>query len=74
MKRLLLFSASAALVAASPAFAQTDKTGCSDHPLFPTRMPGYYIEACKVEEFGRYEFLTRKPPKVPVEGRFTFTS
>ena len=62
----------AALSAVSPAFAATDKAGCSDHPLFPTRMPGYFIEACKVEEFGRYEFLTPKPPRMPVEGKFTF--
>jgi OOP family OmpA-OmpF porin len=74
MKRLPFLFASAALVAVSPAFAQTDKAGCSDHPLFPTRMPGYHIEACKVEEFGRYEFLTPKPPKVPVEGKFTFVT
>jgi len=70
MKRLLLLTT--VLLAVTPAHAQTDKAGCSDHPLFPTRMPGYYIEACKVEEFGRYEFFTVKPPKVPAEGRFTF--
>ncbi len=74
MKRLLFLSASAALVAVSPSFAQTDKAGCSDHPLFPTRMPGYHIEACKVEEFGRYEFFTPKPPKRSVEGKFTFVT
>ena len=66
MKRLLFVSA--ALFAASPAFAQTDKAGCTDHPLFPTRMPGYSIEACKVEEFGRYEFFTPKPPRMPRGG------
>jgi outer membrane protein OmpA-like peptidoglycan-associated protein len=71
MKRLILFAA-AALLSPLPASAQADKAGCSDHPLFPTRMPGYFIEACKVEEFGRYEFLTPKPPKTAVEGRFTF--
>jgi outer membrane protein OmpA-like peptidoglycan-associated protein len=60
------------LLVAVPAFAQTDKAGCKDHPLFPTRMPGYSISACKVEEFGRYEFFTLKPPRFPVEGRFTF--
>jgi outer membrane protein OmpA-like peptidoglycan-associated protein len=70
MKRLLFLSA--ALVAAAPAFAQTDKAGCKDHPLFPTRMPGYSIETCKVEEFGFYEFFTPKPPKRRVEGKFTF--
>jgi outer membrane protein OmpA-like peptidoglycan-associated protein len=70
MKRLLFFSA--ALCAASPAFALADKAGCTDHPLFPTRMPGYSIEACKVEEFGFFEFFTPKPPKMRVEGKFTF--
>jgi OOP family OmpA-OmpF porin len=60
------------LLTVIPAFAQSDRAGCKDHPLFPTRMPGYFIEACKVEEFGRYEFFTKKPPKLPVEGRYTF--
>jgi OmpA-OmpF porin, OOP family len=70
MKRLLFLSA--ALLAASPVFALPDKAGCTDHPLFPTRMPGYSIEACKVEEFGFYEFFTQKPPRIRVEGKFTF--
>ncbi len=69
MNRLILpFTA----LLAVPAFAQADKAGCKDHPLFPSRMPGYAIETCKVEEFGVYEFFTTKPPKVPVEGTFTF--
>jgi OOP family OmpA-OmpF porin len=62
----------ALLLAGSPALAQTDKPGCADHPLLPKRMPGYFIEACKVEEFGFYEFFTVKPPKHRVEGRYTF--
>jgi OOP family OmpA-OmpF porin len=62
----------ALLLAASSALAQTDKPGCADHPLLPKRMPGYFIEACKVEEFGFYEFFTVKPPKRRVEGRYTF--
>jgi outer membrane protein OmpA-like peptidoglycan-associated protein len=56
----------------APAFAQADKAGCKDHPLFPTRMPGYVIRDCRAEEFGFYEFLTRKPPKLRVEGKVTF--
>jgi OmpA-OmpF porin, OOP family len=72
MKRLLFLSA--ALLAVSPAFAQTDRAGCSDHPLFPTRMPGYVITDCKVEEFGFYELHTPKPPRVRVEGKFTFVT
>jgi OmpA-OmpF porin, OOP family len=70
VKHLLVLPA--ALLVASPLFAQADKAGCKDHPLFPTRMPGYLIQACRVEEFGRYEFFTVKPPKMPQEGRFTF--
>ena len=63
---------SVALIAL-PAFAQADKAGCADHPLFPTRMPGYSLRACKTEEFGRYEFWTDNARvKVPAEGKFTF--
>jgi outer membrane protein OmpA-like peptidoglycan-associated protein len=70
MKRLVLVSA--VVLTASPAVAQTDRAGCTDHPLFPTRMPSYHIETCKVEEFGFYEFFTPKPPKNRVEGKHTF--
>jgi len=52
--------------------AAADKPGCADHPLFPTRMPGYSIENCVTKEFDRYEFFTPKPPKRAEEGRFTF--
>jgi outer membrane protein OmpA-like peptidoglycan-associated protein len=51
---------------------QPDSAGCKDHPLFPTRMPEYRIESCKVEDFGFYEFSSVKGPKTRVEGRFTF--
>jgi OOP family OmpA-OmpF porin len=76
MKRELIVLMSAVLLfSAASAFArQTDYAGCKDHPLFPTRMPDYRLDACKVEEFGVYEFWTTKGPrtKIPVEGRFTF--
>ena len=70
MNRLaLLFTA---LLCAFPAFAQADKGGCKDHPLFPTRMPGYSIGYCKVEEFGVFDFsFTPNVEKLPVEGKFT---
>ncbi len=71
MNRFGLFL-SAALLAFLPAFAQADKKGCADHPLFPTRMPGYILLNCKVEEFGVYEFYAAKGPKKPVEGKFTY--
>lgn len=71
MNRMALLLAG--LLAALPSVAQADKAGCKDHPLFPTRMPGYTIRDCKVEEFGRYEFRTPNARvRVPVEGRFTF--
>lgn len=61
------------LAACIPALAQGDAAGCKDHPLLPTRMPGYVIRECKTEAFGRFEFWTPNPrEKVPVEGRFTF--
>ncbi|MHC1743644.1 MAG: OmpA family protein [Syntrophobacteraceae bacterium] len=55
-------------VAAQP----SDKAGCKDHPLFPTRMPDYVIESCKSEDFGAYEFQSKKGPKNRVEGKFAF--
>ena len=48
---------------------QPDKAGCTDHPLFPSRMPNYYIESCETKEFDSYLFATSKPPKRAVEGR-----
>ncbi|HEU4471445.1 MAG TPA: OmpA family protein [Flavisolibacter sp.] len=46
---LLCFSFSAGV------YAQSDASGCSDHPLF-TRMKGFYIAECKTE-FGEEEFM-----------------
>ena len=74
-KRLIVLMSVGILVLATGGFAQqSDSAGCKDHPLFPTRMPDYRIETCKVEEYGIYEFWTTKGPKTktPVEGRFTF--
>ncbi|MBL0141016.1 MAG: OmpA family protein [Betaproteobacteria bacterium] len=60
------------LCIASTAFAKPDKRGCTDHPLFPTRMPEYYIVDCQTREFDGYDFFTAKPPKLHQEGRFTY--
>lgn len=54
------------------AFAQEDKKGCKDHPMF-TRMKEYYISDCKQKDFDAYEFIdpvTKK--KVSIEGRYIF--
>jgi OmpA-OmpF porin, OOP family len=74
MKRVLLFALVTMIVmAVLPAIAQQgDFKGCKEHSLFPTRMPDYRIENCKIEEFGFYEFNAGKPPKTRVEGKFTF--
>jgi OOP family OmpA-OmpF porin len=60
------------LMAAGAVAGQPDAAGCADHPLFPTRMPDYRLAACKIEDFGVYEFFSVKGPKTPVEGKFTF--
>ncbi len=49
-----------------------DKPGCSDHSLFPTRMPNYRIHACEVKEFDAYAFRVANGKKQTVEGKFTF--
>ena len=74
MKKELIvwMSATILLLATGVAAQEPDSKGCKDHPLFPTRMPEYRIEACKVEDFGVYEFLSTKGQKTPVEGKFTF--
>lgn len=47
-----------------------DKPGCVDHPLFPTRMPGYELTDCNTKEFDGYDFFTAKGPKHHEEGKF----
>jgi outer membrane protein OmpA-like peptidoglycan-associated protein len=71
---IVMMSAMFLLPAAGVAAQQADNKDCKDHPLFPTRMPEYRLDACKVEEFGVYEFFVTKGPKTPVEGKFTFLS
>jgi len=55
-------------------FAQQDKKGCKDHPLF-TRMPNTYIYDCKDTEFDGREWPdpdTQGKTKVRVEGKYYF--
>jgi OmpA-OmpF porin, OOP family len=70
----VLMSVMCLLLAMGVHAQQPDKAGCKDHPLFPTRMPGYRIADCKVEAFGVYDFWSVKGPKTPVEGKFTYIS
>ena len=55
-----------------PALAEPDKKGCTDHPLFPTRMPGYFIQDCKSAEFEGYDFFLPKGKKNRQEGKLTY--
>ena len=57
---------------ATAALATPDKPGCKDHPLFPTRMPDYYIADCQSKEYESYGFFLPKGKKHDEEGRFTF--
>jgi outer membrane protein OmpA-like peptidoglycan-associated protein len=63
----LLTAALSTLAIAAPG----DAPGCVDHPLLPTRMPGYVLEKCATREFDFYEFKVLKGPKTRVEGRLT---
>ena len=60
----------AVVLMGSFAFAQQDKKGCKDHPLF-TRMENFYIRDCKENEFDYFEFEELKDgkcSKMRVEG------
>ena len=71
MKRMLLSVVCLFLLLSGSAMAGNDKPGCKDHPLFPTRMPDYWLQDCMSMDFDRYEFFTLKGPKHPEEGKFT---
>lgn len=60
------------LVASSALAVKPDKAGCKDHPLFPTRMPNYYIAACEAKEFASHPFKLQKGKTRTVEGKYTF--
>jgi OOP family OmpA-OmpF porin len=61
MKRVIVVIGVVALVlAGSLAFAQQDKAGCKDHPLF-TRMPNTYIASCETKEYDEVNFY--EPPQ-----------
>jgi OOP family OmpA-OmpF porin len=72
MSRLPLFLA--ALMTVLPSLSSSaDKVACTDHALFPTRMPAYELVDCKTEEYGTYAYQTTSnaKAKTPVEGKFT---
>ena len=50
----------AVVLMAGFAFAQQDKKGCKDHPLF-TRMPNFYINTCVTKEYDEVDL--KEPPQ-----------
>ena len=72
MKKTLLLAALMVFVSLPAAAQKPDAKGCKDDPLFPVRMPKYFIARCEAREYDGYEFLTPKPPRNRVEGEFTF--
>lgn len=58
----------ATCIGAAAVYAQ-DVPNSSDHPLFPNRMPGYWISVYQQQGFSSYNFRT-KPPQL-VEGKYT---
>ena len=55
-------------------FAQEDKAGSKDHPLF-NRMPGYKIDNYEEKEFGVYDkFRDKNGKETSVEGHYYFIS
>jgi outer membrane protein OmpA-like peptidoglycan-associated protein len=75
MKKIVSVVLSLALglpLTAGTAFAQQDKEGCADPPLF-TRVPGFYLYDCQKKEFDVHDFVdpvTKK--KVSVEGSWYY--
>jgi OmpA-OmpF porin, OOP family len=72
LKKEWIILASMLLCFSALSASAQDRSGCKDHPLFPTRMPDYSIGDCKVEEFGVYNFKQQRGKTIPVEGKFTF--
>lgn len=64
---LVVLLASGSALAVKP-----DAPGCTDHPLFPTRMPNYRIERCEVKAFDVWKFKLQKGKTHAVEGKYTF--
>lgn len=60
------------LVGSAIAYAQTDRQGCTDHPMF-TRMPNFYIGYCRESQFDRLDFRNEKGKTVQVEGKLQYT-
>ncbi|MBL7850079.1 MAG: OmpA family protein [Cyclobacteriaceae bacterium] len=68
MKMLQTFILCLATIAA---FAQTDVEGASEHPLFPNRIPGYYISRYESTPFDMATMKNKDGEDVEVGGKKT---
>jgi outer membrane protein OmpA-like peptidoglycan-associated protein len=57
------------LLTTNLSFAQSDKAGSKDHPLF-SRMPGFYIAVYEASDFDSHTFWDEKRNQVKVDGRY----
>ncbi len=67
-KRMIFLLVVFVLIGSGIVFAQEDKKGCRDHPMF-TRMPDFYIESCKEKDFDQTDFYDEKGKGIKVEGK-----
>lgn len=65
------FATVLAFVIFNIAFAQTDKEGSSEHPLFPSRIPGYYISRYEKNDFDAAKFKLKTGEEIDVMGKKT---
>ena len=72
-RRMALFMGICFLAVSGIVFAQEDKKGCKDHPLF-SRMEGYYLWTCEVKDFDAFDFVDpATKQKVTIEGKKIYT-
>jgi outer membrane protein OmpA-like peptidoglycan-associated protein len=71
--KVVLCTLLAFAVAASIGFADKDAAGCKDHPLL-TRMPNFYIQDCRTEDFDRMDFVDAQGMNIAIEGKYYYIS
>lgn len=71
-KRIIWLTGIFFVVFTAIAFAQNDRQGCTDHPMF-TRMANFYIGYCRESQFDQLDFRDEKGRVVKVEGKLQYT-
>ncbi len=59
------------LLSGQMSFSQTDVEGSQDHPLFPSRIPEYYIDAYEASDFSVGTFRNAKGEDIQISGKKT---